>query len=392
MIMSNYLDKDVIVELMTKEDVINILVDLGAPQPKELPDGSLLVQSICHGSNSHKLYYYHEAKGDYPAKVFHCYSRCGDTFGIFELVIRAKRAQGVNLRFYQALVYVATLCDKLDYAKDISAISNKTDMIDDWEWINKFKKNSTQEASKHTITQSKAISESVLDMFSYEPHSAFLNDNISAEVMSEFEIGYWGKTNQIIIPHRNINGELVGVRGRYLNPEDIENIGKYVPIIVQDKFLSHSLGSNLYGAWQNREAIKKFKKALVIEGEKSVLQNHTYFGSNDFSVATCGSSLTQAQISILVNYFGVEEVILGYDKEFMDADSLQAQLYINKLLKRVAPLLPYCKVSILHDDLGLLEYKDSPTDKGKDKLLELLENKKVITTDDLRLLENTTIK
>ena len=121
------------------------------------------------------------------------------------------------------------------------------------------------------------------------------------------------------------------------------------------------------------------------------MQNHTYFGENDFSLATCGSNITTQQIKLLLEYLGVEEVILGYDKEFHDPESWEADMYRNKLYKKIAPLLPYCKVSILWDRHDLLGYKDSPTDRGKDVLLQLLDEKVEIDLNDLKVLDEELI-
>ena len=139
----------------------------------------------------------------------------------------------------------------------------------------------------------------------------------------------------------------------------------------------------------NKEKIKKCKKCMIVEAEKSVMQNHSYFGKDDFSLGICGSNLTQTQKKILLKDLGVEEIILGLDKEFHDAESWEASIYRNKLLKKIASLIPYCKVTILWDFDGLLGFKDSPTDRGKDVLLQLLDKKVEITIDDLELMKET---
>ena len=46
-------------------------------------------------------------------------------------------------------------------------------------------------------------------------------------------------------------------------------------------------------------------------------------------------------------------------------------------------------MTILWDFDGLLGFKDSPTDKGKDVLLQLLDKKVEITIDDLELMKET---
>lgn len=376
-----YYDKDAILESLTKEDIIRILIELGSDCPKNLDSNSLQFRTVCHGGDSHKLYYYHNPKHNCTGRVFHCYTGCGDSFGIYELVMRAKRQQGENLTFYQAVRFVAEITNKTKFT--ILKTPIVSDKINDWSWITKLQNVSEEQTS---FTVAKSIRETYLDMFSYFPQEEWIQEYISREVMGEFEIGFWGKTNQITIPHRNLYGELIGIRGRFLNEEDIKKIGKYAPLFIEGNFLAHSLGNNLYGLFQNQHFIKKYRKVLLLESEKSVLQSHSYFGNRDFSLAVCGSNITPTQVRLILRYLKVEEIILGFDKEYENPDSLQAEVYRNKLLKKVVPFLPYVNVSILWDEQGLLNYKDSPTDRGKDTLLKLLEDKRIITIKDLKLL------
>ena len=108
-----YLNKDKILESLTKEDIIKIVTSLGADNPKSTNDGDLIFQSICHGSTSWKLYYYHESSDKYKGKTFHCYSKCSDSFNIIELVIRASRVQGKTITWYKALKYIAQVTKKI---------------------------------------------------------------------------------------------------------------------------------------------------------------------------------------------------------------------------------------------------------------------------------------
>lgn len=381
--MAGYLDKDAITEALAKEDVINIVMELGSEKPKvDKKSDALVFQTVCHGGSKFKLYYYHHPTKNYPGKIFHCYTDCSDSFSIFELVLRCKRNKGINMTYYQALNFVASRIQGM--GREEFEFNDSIARIDDWSWIGKLRK----DKQNMGIPVLEPINEKILEMFYYAPHKSFLEDNISREVLSEFEIGYWGKTNQIIIPHRDLNRRLIGIRGRFLNQEDINNIGKYVPLCIEGKFLSHPLGSTLYGIHINQDKIKKCKKVLLLESEKGVMQNHTYFGNDDFSLATCGSELTDIQMHILLQYLNVEEVILGFDKEFENPDDFTATKYRNKLFLKIAQLLPYCKVSILWDDMELMDYKDAPTDKGKDVLLKLLDHKKNITMKDVEVLND----
>ena len=375
--MSNFFNIKAITEALSKEDVIKIATELGSDGYKEGSSGELIFRSICHGSNSWKLYYYHEAKDNYPAKIFHCYSRCGDSFSIFELVIRARRQQGIILSFSQAVKYVASITNKMFY----SNTDNEEDtsyIINDWEWINKFKNIKRQ----HSIPQLSEINEHILEIFCPYPHELWLNEGISRETMQKYQISYWGKENKIIIPHRDIDGRLIGIRGRALNKEEVDAGYKYMPINIEGKELKHTLGNNLYGLCQNEEAIRRLGKLVIFESEKSVMLCDTYYHQNNFSVAVCGSNITDTQCRLIRN-LGVNEVMIAFDKEFTDPDSKAAEAYGNKIINKAKRLTPYFTVYVIWDNLGLLEMKDSPADKGKEVLEKLMKNKIEIQTKGL---------
>ena len=90
----------------------------------------------------------------------------------------------------------------------------------------------------------------VLDVFTKFYPPEWLNDGITKEAMDKFDIRYSISQNKIIIPHYNINGELVGIRGRALNPWEVENVGKYIPVQVEGIWYSHPLSLNPYGLYQ----------------------------------------------------------------------------------------------------------------------------------------------
>ena len=372
-----YLDKELILSSLTKEDVIKICMALGSSYPKQDNNGNLIFQSICHGSDSWKLYYYC-TDTDYKKHIFHCYSRCSDSFNIVELVIRANRTQGKTITWYKALYYIAKTTGKIFTGE--SKEETKTSVITDFNWINRLQQ---IKKNKKSIPNLSEISENILEVFYYAPHQDWLNDNISREALSRYEIGYYGLTNQITIPHRDMNNRLIGIRGRFLDQEDIETIGKYVPLQINGRTLSHSLGSNLYGINVVQDKIKTIKKAMVVEAEKSCMQAYSYFGEDSFVVATCGSSITRTQIKLLLNYLQVEEIIYAPDRDYHESNSYEAEVWYQKIIKRLAPLVPYCKVTLCADSKERLPYKASPTDMGKDILLELLDEKIIITADEV---------
>lgn len=368
-----YYDKDAILKSLSIDDIVKIIESLGCTDYKISSGNIILNTYYCHGGDSPDKLIYYPNEGFYGR--FKCYT-CGDSYNIIEFVIRVNRLKKKTVTWYKAISYIVSITShNFVYKSD-----EKFHRCDN-SWLNKFKK------ATSSLNECAPIDENILEIFEYTPHEMFLSDNISREVLSTFEISYWGNTNQIVIPHRDRNQRLIGIRGRYIDEEDVAAIGKYVPLNIEGRFLSHKLSNNLYGIHINQNKIKSCKKCLLLESEKGVMQNHTYFGDDDFALAVCGSELHEVQIKLLLDYLKVEEVILGFDKEYHEHDGWDGEFYKNKLFKQVKPLLPYCKVSILWDKHDWLDYKDAPTDKGKDTLLNLLEEKVEITMEDIKLQE-----
>ena len=135
----------------------------------------------------------------------------------------------------------------------------------------------------------------LLNTYTFYPTPEWLNDGISEEIMRTYNILYSISENKIIIPHFDINDNLVGIRGRALNDEDLA-FGKYMPVTIEGKMYNHSLQYNLYGLNLVKDNIKRMKMAIVAESEKSCMQYGTMFGQeNNIVVATCGSTFHKYQ-------------------------------------------------------------------------------------------------
>lgn len=355
------LDKDLIKESLILDDIRAILRDLGSEEPILDDKGNLIAQTICHHGSKFKLYYYPDSR------MFHCYTDCGDSFDIYELVIRSKRSVGITISFPQAVRYVANISNLLLFEND-ELEQFKEQKIDDWGWLSKF----TQKEKK--FRNPGAISENILEMFCYRPHELWIKDNISPESMKKFEISYWGKENKIIIPHRDICGDLIGIRGRNLNEEELAAGRKYMPITVEGKTLKHNLGDTLYGLYQNKDAIVRSGRLFLVESEKSVLQIETMYPDYNYALAVCGSNLTDHQCEIIKS-LGVDRCYIAFDKEYIDHKSKRALLYYEKLCKLAEKLNPYMSVYLIMDRQNLLQEKDSPSDRGKEIFEKLLDDK-----------------
>lgn len=305
---------------------------------------------LCHGGDSDKLYYYPETQ------LFHCYT-CSSSYDVFELLHRSR-----GLELPQAIKFLIQFFNiKNTGFQD----SQEEELTDDWDIFQRVK---DFERPENSLPVLDSISENLLEYF--YPLAApveWQREGIIPSVMRAYGIRIDSALSKIIIPHRNANGELIGIRGRAFNPIEIDNGKKYMPVTIQGEIYSHSLGKNLFGLFENKDTIQRIKKVFVVESEKSVLQIASMYGVDQcFAVATCGSSFSKDQMNLLLD-LGVEQVILGYDREFHGGKGApDTTEYEAKLLRVVSPLLPYVNVSVVMDYDHLTNYKDSPTDHGRE--------------------------
>lgn len=193
--------------------------------------------------------------------------------------------------------------------------------------------------------------------------------------MQKFNIKYDGWNNCIIIPNFDYNGNLIGVRGRYFNPEDIQK-GKYRPIYRDKVLYNHPTGRTFYGIYENHNTIEKKKTCVIFEGEKAVLLYGSIYGvENNIALATLGQNITSDHIQYLLK-MGVRNVILAYDTDYEDYKQL-AEVE-EKYTKKAKLLSPYFNVSVLMDYDFTLPYKSSPIEGGKDAFEKILRNRRII--------------
>jgi len=337
-------------ETLSDQDIFSLLVEFGGDPTW---NGVIVSRTCCHNPShegKHKLVYYHESK------TFHCYTGCG-TMDIFGLVQKK-----MDLDFYGSFKYV---CLKFGISSDSSSFSsNKIDTS----YFEKFKK------KEETISLDK-LPDSILNSYYDLYHDTWLKDGISIRSMKKFGIKFNILDNQIIIPHRDMNGGLIGVRARNLKQEVVDSGKKYMPVYWKRKVLKHPTGAALYGLDKTKDFIEKYKTVILFESEKSVLQLDSMFPDHSIGVCISGSSMTNYQLNILKK-LDIDEVVIALDKEFKEIGSDEEKFYAKKIEDVFGnKLTPYFKVSVLWDTDNLLEEKDSPTDKGPEIFQTLFKNR-----------------
>lgn len=350
-------------EKLTISDIINyVTIALGSDGYKEDNNGNPIFQTVDHnkrGQGKYKLYYYN------AKKIFVSYTGDG-TMDIYELTQRA----GYALDFRSSYEFVLNFFGYSTFAEDAPV---EKELTGDWDLLNKFDLINQPEKERPELPK---YSPALMEYFPNALPYYWLAEGITPEVMVKYGIRMDTINEKIVIPHHDIHGNLVGIRGRAYNWFDLENGAKYMPIFIGDTCYNHPLGENLYGIYQNAETIRRTKKCVIFESEKSVLQSASYYGNNNYTVAVCGSSISETQVSLLLS-LGIEEVVIAFDRENDEFPLSEAtSKYREKICGLASMFSPYVNTYYIMDTFGKLRFKDSPSDRGKDTL-EFLLNKKI---------------
>lgn len=355
-------DKYEVKEAIDSEDMFQLLESLGAE-----PDyytNHLACKTICHGGDSKKLYYFLDTK------LFYCFSGDCGTFDIFELICNVR-----NVDLNTAVNYVVDCCN---LRGRVSETANDNDGLDDWKIFDRHQKIFDIDVSTTDKVVLPEISE---DLLTFLPHPHIVpweKEGISYDVCEFMGICYNPNSGGIIIPHRDIDGRLVGIRERTLVKEE-ERAGKYKPSILGGQMYGHRLAFNLYGLDKAKHNIAKAEVAIVVEGEKSCLKAIQYLGtSGNIAVAVCGSSLSAYQFKLLKDC-GAKEIVIGFDSDYAVPGDDDYWKTVEKLEKLHKKFSSEATISFLFDkDKKYLKYKESPFDAGKEAFLDLWKNRVVL--------------
>ena len=145
-------------------------------------------------------------------------------------------------------------------------------------------------------------------------HIDWVKEGITERTRKKFGICYSYRYKRIIIPHRFwMNGNLLATNARTTveNWEEF-NIKKYILTNGYNKQL------NIYGLWENYDAIQKAGYVTVYESEKSVLKRNSLL--DETGVAISGHMLSDEQVRIeevrhMANkFYGIRNIYYIYDK------------------------------------------------------------------------------
>ena len=347
---------------ITEKDIIKVVLSLGG-QIKSEDDKQIIFTSICHhiDAENHKakLYYYKKEK------FFLCYS-CSSSGDIFWLVKKRKNLLGENYNFIKAVKYVCNIIG-ID-CNNIQEIKKNNTNIYDWSILKSFTKKQYNYNKQNTV-----YDDSILNHLDNIYHQSFINDHISIETMQKYRIKFYKYGQQICIPVFDDESNFIGIHCRNLLPDLIEQGYKYIPLkILSGKEYRFNTTNILYGLNLNKMWIKNYHTVIITEAPKGVMQLDS-FGIN-IGVGLFGRSLQKSKRELLLKY-GVERVYIALDKQYhsqydnqnnLTEEFLQYEKIVMKIVKSLQPFVKEIYVIYDTDETNLLNYCDSPMDKGKE--------------------------
>ena len=242
-----------------------------------------------------------------------------------------------NISFLEAVKYIHKILD-LEYRKQKKLIKPKS--FDDP--LSIFKK--VESKNRIDVDEINYIEENILNDYIPLLHINWFKEGIMPWTAKKFGLAYSYKRRRIIIPMRYWQtGELLGINSR----TTVEN---YKELGIKKFYItpSYQKGINLFGLYENYEAIQQAGMVVVVEAEKSVLKRDSL---NDSSlVALSGHSMTNEQVAILI---GLNvEIVIALDKD----------ISIEEVRHMCEKFYGIRKVSYIFDKWELLGQKDSPAD------------------------------
>ena len=351
------IDFEYIKQQIDIDQIISIMDNLGVPFVKQ-DNKQIIFYSICHHHSDFlqhkpKLYYYIQSKS------FYCYI-CSFNGDIFSLVQQVLNYDSV----VQAVEYVCDIC-KID----ISTCQVKPN-IDNWQSMKRYLPNHNE------AEPLKIYNKNVLRLFKPYIHESWAAENISKKTIDKYQIMWYNKNEQIIIPVFDIDGNLVGIHGRNTKKWLVNKGLKYQPVKTLNEEYKFPTSQVLYGLYQNQVAIEQTKEVTIFEAPKSVLQANDILERNN-TVALFGWNMQPMRRDILIKY-NIQSVNIALDKQYQSLDDAEFQIYQAHVNKIVRLFQPYCDVYVIWDSENLLDYKDSPTDKGKNVWDKLYNNRTLV--------------
>lgn len=132
----------------------------------------------------------------------------------------------------------------------------------------------------------------------------FLDDGVDLLTQEKYGIRYCHELDQIIIPERNVNGQLVGAKQRNNDPN----------CPMEDRwgmFIPYKKSLCLFGYSEHYMAILQKRVCVIFEAEKSVMIGDS--NKFQYGLAIGGHSISETQAKYIKS-LGCKKIILAFDE------------------------------------------------------------------------------
>lgn len=215
--------------------------------------------------------------------------------------------------------------------------------------------------------------DTILSQLGQSIPQAWLDEGISEYTLIKYQIGYYERLNATTIPCRDKQGNLIGIRCRHWQPNEIEQ-GKYRPLLLLDGVTSFKFPTNdvFFGINYNWPEIERTGKVMLVESEKAVMKLDTIYKEHNVALGMFGNNLGLKRRNELIK-LGVNHVVYVPDNDWIGRGDEACQEWEDKVIRFCKQFDGYAKVEIVWDNLGLLEAKENATDKDEDTWWKLYE-------------------
>lgn len=268
--------------------------------------------------------------------IFWCFG-CQTTGDIIEFV-----------ELYHKVSFYDAIKKLIDYS-GITPV--ETEYSETMKYLKSTIKKATKKKSEHQI-----LPNSIMNKYEKKPINEWISEGIQQEVMDRYDVRYDILGNRIVFPIRNLEGDIISIKGRTLFSDYKErNVAKYI--------YYYPIGSNdfLFGLNNKTEIIGQKKEMIIAEGAKSVMLAEGYGCDNCVSLET--NRINDYQIDLILQLKC--DVVIALDKGMkittQKMKNTDRYTYIN-----IGILPKLTNVYVVEDRYNILPEKASPFDCGKE--------------------------
>lgn len=347
---------------LTLEDHKTICKSLGIPAFSENSKQIIYwsgEKNVDPYKGSPKLYFFKDTK------IYFGFTS-GASYDIISLTQKRLSLLKKSSSFIDAINFILSITGKeIDSVQRI----NKTHIYDWQSDLEKFIR------FKRTGTTLSIYDDTILSQLEQSIPQPWLNEGISENTLVKYQIGYYERLNATTIPCRDKQGNLVGIRCRHWQPEEIEQ-GKYRPLILLDGITTFKFPTNtiFFGINYNWPEIERTGKVILVESEKAVMKLDTIYKEHNVALGMFGSNLGLKRRNEIIK-LGVNHVIYVPDNDWIGMGEKAYNEWEDKVIRFCKQFDGYAKVEIVWDNLELLGPKENATDKDEDTWWKLYESR-----------------